>query len=180
MKTLMENLNFPKHEIDSLEMVLKEGGLNLWSKFKEEISTLHLIERGYLPSEKNKLVEVLKKNTEMDYSSILNLINRCDSIKSHFPSYSIELNEKLNRINQDKNVKVPFEWIGRGSDKKLIGIVDEGKTLTIYDRTGVHPIKVGDILKMDYSINWNHYVKLNTPQQKYIVDKVKELKSRIL
>ena len=32
----------------------------------------------------------------------------------------------------------------------------------------------------DYSIHWNDYVKLTTPQTKYLVDSVKELKGRII
>jgi hypothetical protein len=61
----------------------------------------------------------------------------------------------------------------------MIGIVNEGGKKSIYEHSGNHPMLIGTLEK-DFSIKWNNYVQLTTPQQKYIVDEVKKLKGFIL
>ena len=74
---------------------------------------------------------------------------------------------------------IPFRYIGKGPNKKLIGMVREGGKYSIYDNSGKHPMLVGNVNE-DYRIHWNDYGKLTTPQAKYLVDSVKELKGRIV
>lgn len=169
----------PLYEIDSLKQVMKEGGISFWSRFIEELSILHTIERGYLPSRREELIKILKENTEWETSKIVDLVNRVKSLESHFPSYNLRMNEKLLKVQNSFNQILPFQWIGEGSNRKMIGIVNEGGKKTIYEHSGNHPMLIGTINE-DYSITWNNYVQLTTPQQKYIVDEVKNLKGGIV
>ena len=166
------------YEYDSLTEIMKEGGIPLWSRFISEISILHTQERGYLPTQRDELIKVLRENTHWDYSKIVDLVNRVESFRSHYPSYNLELNSKLSQIQQQYSPLVEFRWIGEGSNKKMIGIVEEDGKKIIYEHSGNHPILIGNITE-DYSIHWNNYVQLTTPQQKYIVDEVKKLKGKI-
>ena len=115
----------------------------------------------------------------MDYSKIVDLVNRVKSLESHYPSYNLRMNDKLLKVNQKFNSILPFQWIGEGGNRKMIGIVNEGGKKSIYEHSGNHPMLIG-VLNEDYSIQWNNYVVLTTPQQKYIVDEVKKLKGNII
>ena len=166
------------YEYDSLSEIMKEGGIPLWSKFISEISILHTMERGYLPTNRNELIKVLRENTDWDYSKIVDLMNRVESFKTSYPSYNLSLNSKLSKVEQQYSTIVEFRWIGEGGNRKMIGIVEEDGKKIIYEHSGNHPILIGNITE-DYSIHWNNYVQLTTPQQKYIVDEVKNLKGKI-
>ena len=183
METILDQLpkenRVPIYEIDSLKEVMREGGIRLWSRFLEELSILHSQERGYLPTDRNELIKILKENTDMDYSKIVDLVNRVKSLESHYPSYNLRMNDKLLKVNQKFNSILPFQWIGEGGNRKMIGIVNEGGKKSIYEHSGNHPMLIG-VLNEDYSIQWNNYVVLTTPQQKYIVDEVKKLKGNII
>lgn len=115
----------------------------------------------------------------MDYSKIVDLVNRVKSLESHYPSYNLRMNDKLLKVNQKFNSILPFQWIGEGGNRKMIGIVNEGGKKSIYEHSGNHPMLIG-VLNEDYSIQWKNYVVLNTPQQKYIVNEVKKLKGNII
>ena len=167
------------YEYDSLSEIMKEGGIPLWSKFISEISILHTMERGYLPTNRNELIKVLRDNTDWDYSKIVDLVNRVKSFETKFPSYNLKMNEKLLKVEQQYKSIVPFRWIGEGGNRKMIGIVNEGGKKSIYEHSGNHPMLIGT-LNEDFSIQWNNYIQLTTPQQKYIVDEVKKLKQNIL
>ena len=183
METIIDQLpkenQVPIYEIDSLKEIMKEGGIPLWSQFIEELSILHSQERGYLPTHRNDLIKILKENTDWDYSKIVDLVNRVKSLESHYPSYNLRMNDKLLKVNQKFNSILPFQWIGEGGNRKMIGIVNEGGKKSIYEHSGKHPMLIG-VLNEDYSIQWNNYVVLTTPQQKYIVDEVKKLKGNII
>ena len=78
----------------------------------------------------------------------------------------------------ESNSVVPFKWIGRGGNKKLIGFVGEPQkdNIVFYESSGnVSPLVICNIDTNRWSITWNNYVELTTPQQSYIVDKVKDL-----
>ena len=78
----------------------------------------------------------------------------------------------------ESNSVVPFKWIGRGGNKKLIGFVGEPQkdNIVVYESSGnVSPLVICNIDTNRWSITWNNYVELTTPQQSYIVDKVKDL-----
>ena len=169
----------PIYEIDSLKQVMKEGGIPFWSRFIEELYILHTIERGYLPSGRDELIKILKENTQWETSKIVDLVNRVKSFETKFPSYNLKMNEKLLKVEQQYKSIVPFRWIGEGGNRKMIGIINDGGKKSIYEHSGNHPMLIGTLEK-DFSIKWNNYVQLTTPQQKYIVDEVKKLKGFIL
>ena len=169
----------PLYEIDSLQQVMKEGGIPFWSRFIEELSILHTIERGYLPGGRDELIKILKENTEWETSKIVDLVNRVKRFESHFPSYNLKLGERLQKVQNSYNQILPFQWIGEGSNRKMIGIVKDGGKKVIYEHSGNHPLLIG-VLNEDYSIQWNNYIVLTTPQQKYIVDEVKKMKGGII
>ena len=112
----------------------------------------------------------------MSYGQIMELFQRHDRWKEVLPSYSLGLNQKLDSVNKRYNSVVPFRWIGNGPDRKLLGFVEEGDKINVYDGMGEHLMLVCGIDKKKWSIHWNDYVKLTTPQQKYVTDEVKKLK----
>ena len=170
-----------EYEIDGLIQTLKETGIKGIMKYTDVLVLNHMMERGWIPGidERDKLIKVLKEQSDMSYGDIATLLTRYNDWKQYLPSYSLGLQMKLESVNQLYNSIVPFRWIGSGGNRKLIGIVKEVKGFTIYDQTGKHPMKVGDVNE-SYSISWNNYIKLTTPQQKYIIDEVKNLKQRIM
>ena len=176
----MKTIDIPEYEIDGLILTLKETGLKGWSKYMDVISLNHVIERGFLPSERNQLIEVLKRETEMTYGEITNLITRFDEWKRYLPSYNLSLNEKLDSINKRMNSVIPFRWIDKGQNKRLIGFVNEGDFITCYDGSGNHLMKVCDIDKSKWNISWNNYLVIPPHHQHYIIGEVKNLKKTIL
>ncbi len=163
----------PQYEIDGLTQTLKETGLKGWSKFMDVISLNHLVERGFVPSKRPELIEILKRDTEMTYGEITTLLNRYDEWKRFLPSYSLGLNSKLDSINKRMNSVIPFRWI---DNSRLIGFVSEGDNVVVYDGSGNHLMKICDIRKKKWDILWNDYVKLSVPQQQYILSEVNNLK----
>ena len=120
----------------------------------------------------------MRDNTDWDYLKIVDLVNRVESFKTSYPSYNLGLQSKLQKVEQQYSTIVEFKWIGEGGNRKMIGIVEEDGKKIIYEHSGTHPILIGTITE-NYSIHWNNYVQLTTPQQKYIVDEVKKLKGKI-
>ena len=114
----------------------------------------------------------------MDYKDIMNLLQRYDKWKEVLPSYSLRLNQIMDSINKRYNSVIPFRYIGRSPDKKLIGFVEEGNSINVYDGTGKHLMLICSVDRKKWSMTWNNYVKLTTPQQKYIVDEIKSLKEK--
>lgn len=172
----LKTMDVPEYEIDGLVQTLRETGLRGWSKYMDVISLNHLIERGFVPDRRNELIETLKRDTEMSYGDITTLLNRYDEWKKFLPSYSLGLNSKLDSINKRMNSVVPFKWIDNHSNKKLLGFVNEGENVVVYDGTGNHLMKVCEISKKKWDIMWNDYVKLTVPQQQYIIGEIKNLK----
>ena len=175
----MENINIPEYEIEGLLQTLKELGIKGIMEWSDVLVLNHLQERGFIPSDRDNTIKLLKEQTDMTYGQIMELIQRYDRWKEVLPSYNLTLNLKMDRINQDFNSVVPFRWIGEGPMRKLIGIVSEGKKFTIYDHTGKIPMLIGNITK-NFGVHWNDYVELTTPQRKYLVDEVKKLKGNIM
>lgn len=114
----------------------------------------------------------------MDYKDITNLLQRYNEWKQYLPSYSLGLNQKLDSVNKSYNSIIPFRWIGEGGDKKLIGFVKDENGTSVFDGSGNHLMKICGIDE-NYSINWGEYVQLTSPQRRYIVDEVKNLKGKI-
>jgi len=172
----LKNIEIPDYEIEGLIQTLKELGIKGLMDWSDVLVWNHLCERQFVPSTKEKQIQVLKENTDMSYGEIMELLQRYDKWKEVLPSYSLGLNQKLDSVNKRYNSVVPFRWIGRGPTKKLIGFVEEGNKINVYDGIGKHLMLICGIDKNNWDIHWNDYVKLTTPQQKYVVDEVKKLK----
>lgn len=171
-----ENLEIPEYEIEGLIQTLKEMGIKGLMKWSDVLVYNHLLERQFLPENRQEQINILKNQTDMSYGQIMELLQRYDKWKEILPSYSLRLNQIMDSINKRYNSVVPFRYIGGGPNRKLLGFVEEGEKINIYDGTGKHLMLVCGIDKKDWSIHWNDYVKLTTPQQKYITDEVKKLK----
>ena len=173
----MEEIN--EYEIDGLIQTMKETGIKGLMKYTDVLVLNHMCERGWISSERDKMIKTLKEETEMSYGDITRLLERYSEWKQYLPSYSLGLNQKLDTINKEMNSVVPFRWIGNGSNRKLIGVVKESNGMKIYDSTGKNLMLVGTIDK-NGGILWNDYVKLTTPQQKYVIDEVKHISGILL
>ena len=170
----MEEIN--EYEIEGLKEILRESGINGIMKYTDVLILNHMCERGWIPSDREGIIKTLKEHTDKSYGEITNLLQRYDEWKRYLPSYSFRLNQKLDSINKRLNSVVPFKWIGEGGDKKLLGFVGEGKGFTVYDGSGDHLIRVCEISKKDWGIHWNGNMKLTVPQQRYILEEMKQLK----
>jgi len=112
----------------------------------------------------------------MEYNEIMNLIQRYNEWRTFLPSYSLRLNQNLDGINKRMNSIIPFKYVGNSPNKRLIGFVDEGKEISIYDGCGKHLIKLGSVDKKKWSINWGTYQLLQQEHTSYITSSVRELK----
>ena len=62
----MKTIDIPEYEIDGLILTLKETGLKGWSKYMDVISLNHVIERGFLPSERKSINRSIKERNRND------------------------------------------------------------------------------------------------------------------
>ena len=69
----------------------------------------------------------------MSYGQIMELLQRYDRFREVPPSYSLKLNQIMDSINKRYNSVIPFRYIGQGSNKKLLGFVEEGDKINVYD-----------------------------------------------
>ena len=171
----MEKIN--EYEIDGLIQTLKETGIKGIMKYTDVLVLNHMCERGWIPYDRDGIIKTLKERTEMGYSEITNLLQRYEEWKRYLPSYSLGLNQKLDTTNKKYNTVIPFRWIGKETENKLIGFVLEGKNIIVYDETKIQLMKICDINKSDWNINWNESVKLPVLHQRYILDEIKQLKN---
>ena len=95
----LKNIQIPDHEIEGLMRTLKELGIKGLMEWSDVLVWNHLIERNFVPSNKDKQIQVLKENTEMTYGQIVELLQRYDKWKEVLPSYSLSLNQKMDSIN---------------------------------------------------------------------------------
>ena len=172
----MEDIN--EHEIDGLIQTMKEMGIKGLINYQDVLVLNHMMERGWIPpiEKREELIKTLKDESDMEYNEIMNLLNRYNKWKSVLPSYSLRLNQKLDSINKRMNSVIPFKYIGNSPNKRLIGFVDEGKEISIYDGCGKHLIKLGSVDKKKWSINWGTYQLLQQEHTLYITSSVRELK----
>ena len=91
----MENIDIPEYEIEGLLQTLKELGIKGIMEWSDVLVLNHLQERGFIPSERDKVINVLKEQTDMSYGQIVELLQRYDKWKVVLPSYSLGLNLKL-------------------------------------------------------------------------------------
>ena len=163
----------PEYEIEGLMRTLKELGIKGIMENTDVIVLNHIIERGYIPHHREGIISSLKENTDMEYGEIMDLINKWDRWKKYLPSYSLKLNQKLDKINREMNSIVPFRYVG----DRLIGFVEnKEKGIDVLDGLGNHHILLGTINKENWSINWNPYWVINPYVNRYVVGEIKRLK----
>ena len=163
----------PQHEINGLMRTLKEIGIKGLMENSSVVVLNHLVERGYIPHHREGIISSLKENTDMEYGEIMELINKWDRWKKYLPSYSLKLNQKLDKINREMNSIVPFRYVG----DRLIGFVEnKEKGIDVLDGLGNHHILLGTINKENWSINWNPYWVINPDVNRYVVGEIKRLK----
>ena len=174
----MEDIN--EHEIDGLIQTMKEMGIKGLMKYQDVLVLNHMMERGWIPpiEKREELIKTLKDESDMEYNEIMNLIQRYNKWKSVLPSYSLKLNQMLESINKRMNSVIPFKYIGNSPNKRLIGFVDEGNDINIYDGIGKHLMKLGSVDKKSWSINWGTHSVLQQEHSSYITSSVRELKNR--
>ena len=163
----------PEYEIEGLMRTLKELGIKGIMENTDVIVLNHIIERGYIPHHREGIISSLKENTDMEYGEIMELINKWDRWKKYLPSYSLKLNQKLDKINREMNSIVPFRYVG----DRLIGFVEnKNNEIDVLDGLGNHHILLGTINKNTWSINWNPYWVINPDVNRYVVGEIKRLK----
>ena len=136
-----------------------------------------MVERGWVSSDRDKMIKELKEQTDFDYNGIINLLNRYEEWKEFLPSYSLGLNQKLDSINKKMNSIIPFRWVDKGKDGRLLGFVSEGDKVVCYDGSGNHLMMICEI-DSDFNVHWNNYPITTTQQQRYILGEIKGLKER--
>jgi hypothetical protein len=162
-------------EVTALMKILKETGINGVLEFSDCIVLNHLIERGIIGHDRNSIITSLRENTTMSSSSIMELHNRYERLKTTLPSYSKKLNEKLDKINAMYESVIPFTWVG----SRMVGFVKEGMKHIIYDGAGNHLIKLGEISE-DYGVLWNTHWVIQPGVNQYVSKSVKQLKERFI
>ena len=168
----MERIN--DFEIESFYQVLRETGIKGIMEYSDVLMLNHLIERGFIPHHREGIIQSLRENTDMDFQTIMNLHSRFTRLKSSLPSYSLNLNSRLDSINSMYESEIPFEMVGN----RMMGIMKEEGGYGIYDGLNNHLIKLGSVNE-DYSISWNSNWLLQPEQLRWSVKKVRELKKRI-
>ena len=174
----MEQIN--EHEIDGLIQTMKEMGIKGIFKFQDVLVLNHLINRKWIPpfEQRDELIKTLKDESDMEYNEIMNLINRYSKWKSVLPSYSKNLQTNLDGINKRMNSIIPFKYVGNSPNKRLIGFVDEGSDISIYDGIGKNLIKLGSVDKKSWSISWGNNSLLQQEHTSYITSSVRKLKEQ--
>ena len=176
METLTQEI--PEHEIIGLMKTLKETGIKGVMKYSTVIVINHLQERGILPQNREQLVKSLKQNTEMTYTEVMSTVIELERWKKYLPTYTLELNQKLDRINIEMNTIVPFKYIGN----RLVGITqnpNKRNEYQIYDGMGKTLILLGTINTDEWNINWNPKQVISQEVNKYTVNVVIEKREEI-
>ena len=150
----MEEIN--EYEIDGLIQTMKETGIKGLMKYTDVLVLNHMMERGWIPpiEQRDELIKTLKGESDMEYNEIMNLIQRYNEWRKFYPSYSLRLNQNLDGINKRMNSVIPFQYIGNSPNKRLIGFVDEGSDISIYDGIGKNLMKLGSVdkKKLEYQL----------------------------
>ena len=174
----MEKIN--EYEIDGLIQTMKETGIKGLMKYTDVLVLNHMMERGWIPpiEQREELIKILKDESDMEYNEIMNLLQRYNEWKSVLPSYSLKLNSILESINKRMNSVIPFRYVGNSPNKRLIGFVDEGSDINIYDGIGKNLILLGSVDKKSWSISWGNNSLLQQEHTSYITSSVRKLKEQ--
>ena len=169
-----------EHEIDGLIQTMRETGIKGLLKYTDVLVLNHMMERGWIPpiEQREELIKTLKDESDMEYNEIMNLLNRYNKWKSVLPSYSLRMNQNLDGINKRMNSVIPFQYVGNSPNTRLIGFVDEGSDINIYDGIGKNLMLLGSVDKKSWSINWGTHSLLQQEHSSYITSSVRKLKEQ--
>ena len=170
----MENTTIPDYEWNLWLEIMKEKGYDVL-KYSQEIVLDFLIQRGYLKENREDIIRTLRNNTNMSTSEIMELIQNHSRIKNSLPELSLQINQKLDKINREMNSIVPFRKVG----DRLIGFVpNETKEnlIDVLDGMGNHHVLLGTIDRTKWSITWNPYWVINPDVNRYVVGEIRTLK----
>ena len=163
-------------EYSAIDQIIEGFGLQHSLNHIEEAYVLHTQARGYLPSLREDLIRTLRLNTDWRYEKIIGLVNRVENMSKSYPSYDLELNERLDALNTTLSMVKPFELV----ETRVMGVCDEMSSFVVYDGTNPHQlIKLCEIDKTNHTIVWGKPV-LSHRQQRWVLEKHKELKNRIV
>lgn len=176
----METIN--EHELEGLLQTMRQTGIKGLMKYTDVLVLNHMMERGWIPpiEKRDKLIQTLKGESDMEYNEIMNLIQRYDEWRKFLPSYSLRLNQNLDGINKRMNSIIPFKYIGNSPNKRLIGFVVEGSDINIYDGIGNKLILLGSVDKKSWSISWGSNSLLQQEHTSYITSSVRKLKEQTI
>ena len=170
----MENTTIPDYEWNLWLEIMKEKGYDVL-KYSQEIVLDFLIQRGYLKENREDIIRTLRNNTNMSTSEIMELIQNHSRIKNSLPELSLQINQKLDKINREMNSIVPFRKVG----DRLVGFVPNETNenlIDILDGMGNHHILLGSIDRKTWSLRWNPYWVIQPDLNRYVVGEIRNLK----
>ena len=59
------------------------------------------------------------------------------------------------------NSVIPFRWVDKGKDGRLLGFVSEGDKIVVYDGSGNHLMMICEINRETFDVQWNNYPTTN-------------------
>ena len=167
-----------EYEIKGLLQTLKETGIKGVMKYSNVIILNHLMERGILPETRDKLVKSLKENTVMSYGEIMSLITEHERWKKYLPSYTHQLNRKLDRINEEYDTVRPYQYVGH----RLIGLVkhpSDRDFINIMDGLKGGNTLLGRINTNTWSVTWSN-INIEPEISSWIKEHIHDLKKEEL
>jgi len=170
----MENTTIPEYEWNLWLGIMKQKGYDVL-KYSQEIVLDFLIQRGYLKDNREDIIRTLRNNTNMTTSEIMELLQNHNRLKNSLPELSLQINQKLDKINREMNSVVPFRKVG----DRLVGFVPnetDENLIDVLDGMGNHHILLGTIDKTKWSITWNKYWVINPDVNRYVVGEIRTLK----
>jgi hypothetical protein len=127
----------------------------------------------------NTLEKIGKKVGFLELHSHLEELIPDDLESTKFQEIQIWYQEEKEELQKLRDLRVELEKkIKIIPNKRLIGFVDEGNDINIYDGIGKHLMKLGSVDKKSWSINWGTYQTLQQEHSSYITSSVRELKKR--
>jgi hypothetical protein len=164
-----------EYEVTALMQILRESGIKGVLNYADCICLNHLIERGQIGHDRSSIIMGLREQTDMEYNKIVELANKYERMKSALPSYSLQLQQKLDKVSAMHDAEVGFEWVGN----RLCGVCKNGRGgWDVYDGSGNHLIKLAEITER-YSLNWNNHWSIHPAVNHWVAKAVKQLREKI-
>ena len=171
----MEEVLVKEIEVTALMQLLRETGIKGVMEHSDCIVLNHLVERGQIGHDRNSIISSLRENTNMEYSEIMELVNKYERMKEALPSYNLGLQQKLDKVSAIHDADIGFEWIG----SRLVGVCKNGRGgWDVYDGSGNHLIKLAEINER-YNVSWNNHWVIHPSVNHWVAKAVNVLRKRI-